>query len=146
MKILRRKNISLQEAEKLIEKYYEGETTAAEENLLRKYLSGGNVPAQFEAEKAIMGYFASEKEKKNILRVPNTLKWAASVAAAAAVLVIFLNIFPLNQPATNYAYIDGKKITDKNEVFALAQMAVGNLASGMDEVNMGLDVFKGLEY
>ena len=56
MKILKRNIISLQEVEKLIERYYEGETSVAEENLLREYLSGKNVPAQFETEKAIFGY------------------------------------------------------------------------------------------
>lgn len=64
MKITKRNNISLQEAEKLIERYYEGETSVAEENLLCEYLSGKNVPARFEAEKAILGYFASEKRRK----------------------------------------------------------------------------------
>ena len=139
MKILKRNIISLKEAEKLIEKYYEGETTVAEENLLRKYLSGKNVPAQFETEKAILDYFASEKEKKSVRLVPNTVKWIASVAAAA-IVVIFLSIL-FNNPssATSYAYEDGKKITDKNEIRALAQIAVGNLVSGTDEVEEGLE-------
>jgi hypothetical protein len=158
MKTSKRDNISFQEAEKLIEKYYEGETTVAEEKLLRKYLSGKNVPVQFEAEKAILGYFASEKEKKSVWLVPNALKWVASVAAA--VVVIFLGILFNNQSSTTgYAYVDGKKITDKNEIHALAQIAVGNLVSGIDEVEKGLeniqlgqtiesqlDVFAGVEF
>lgn len=158
MKTSKRDNISFQEAEKLIEKYYEGETTVAEEKLLRKYLSGKNVPVQFEAEKAILGYFASEKEKKSVRLVPNALKWVASVAAA--VVVIFLGILFNNQSSTTgYAYVDGKKITDKNEIHALARIAVGNLVSGIDEVEKGLeniqlgqtiesqlDVFAGVEF
>lgn len=158
MKTPKRDNISFQEAEKLIEKYYEGETTVAEEKLLRKYLSGKNVPVQFEAEKAILGYFASEKEKKSVWLVPNSLKWVASVAAA--VVVIFLGILFNNQSSTTgYAYVDGKKITDKNEIHALAQIAIGNLVSGIDEVEKGLeniqlgqtiesqlDVFAGVEF
>jgi hypothetical protein len=55
--------------------------------------------------------------------------------------------------------VDGKKITDKNEIRALAQIAVGNLVSGTDEVEEGLeniqlgqtiesqlDVFAGVEF
>ncbi len=157
MKIMKRNNISLQEAEKLIERYYEGETSVAEENLLCEYLSGKNVPARFEAEKAILGYFASEKKKKSVWLIPNNLKWIASAAAVAA---IFLAILFSNQPsATSYAYVDGKKITDKDKIFALAQTTVGNLMSGMNEVEIGLeniesgqtiesqlDVFAGMEF
>ena len=157
MKIVKRNNLSLQEAEKLIEKYYEGKTSVAEEKVLRAYLSGKNVPPQFEAEKAILGYFASEKKKKTTHLVPNALKWVASAAAVAA---IFLGILFTHQPsATSYAYVNGKKITDKDKIFALAQTTVGNLLSETDEVEKGLkniqsdqiiesqlDVFAGVEF
>jgi hypothetical protein len=147
----------LQEAEKLIEKYYEGKTSVAEEKVLRAYLSGKNVPPQFEAEKAILGYFASEKKKKTTHLVPNALKWVASAAAVAA---IFLGILFTHQPsATSYAYVNGKKITDKDKIIALAQTTVGNLLSETDEVEKGLkniqsdqiiesqlDVFAGVEF
>lgn len=52
-----------------------------------------------------------------------------------------------------------KKITDKDKIFALAQTTVGNLMSGMNEVEIGLeniqsgqtiesqlDVFAGMEF
>ncbi len=157
MKIVKRHIVSLQEAEKLIEKYYEGETSVAEEKVLREYLSGKNVPPQFEVEKAILGYFASEKEKKTARLVPNALKWMAS---AVAVVAIFLVVLFTHQPsATSYAYVNGKKITDKDEIFALAQTTVGNLMSETDEVEIGLkniqtgqtiesqlDVFAGVEF
>jgi|LSQX01.1.fsa_nt_gb hypothetical protein len=157
MKIVKRNNLSLQEAEKLIEKYYEGKTSVAEEKVLRAYLSGKNVPPQFEAEKAILGYFASEKKKKTTHLVPNALKWVASAAAVAA---IFLGILFTHQPsATSYAYVNGKKITDKDKIIALAQTTVGNLLSETDEVEKGLkniqsdqiiesqlDVFAGVEF
>lgn len=157
MKIVKRNIISLQEAEKLIEKYYEGETSVAEENLLRKYLSGKNVPAKFETEKAIFGYFASEKETKTVKLRPKVLKWVSSVAAAAAIIIAVIMI---NKPvATSYAYVNGKKITDKKEILTLAQKTVGTLVSEKDEVEKGLeniqssqvmdsqlDVFSGIEF
>lgn len=137
MKIVKRNIISLQEAEKLIEKYYEGETSVAEENLLREYLSGRDVPAKFDAEKAIFGYFANAKEKKTVKLRPKVLKWVSSVAAVAAIFIGFLII---NNPfATSYAYVDGKKITDKTEILSLAQTTVGNLVSENDEVEKGLE-------
>lgn len=157
MKILKRNIISLQEAEKLIEKYYEGETSVAEENLLREYFSGKNVPAKFEAEKAIFGYFEKEKKKKTVKLSPNALKWVSAVAVVAA---IFMSILFINLPSTtSYAYVDGKKITDKNEILTLAQITVGNLISEMDdvekvleniqsgqEIESQLDVFAGVDF
>ncbi|HHT52797.1 MAG: hypothetical protein PHR19_03605 [Bacteroidales bacterium] len=138
MKILKRNIISLQEVEKLIERYYEGETSVAEENLLREYLSGKNVPAQFETEKAIFGYFESEKERQTVRLVPRALKWVASAAAIA--VVVFISVWLLNQPVeTSYAYVDGKKITDKNEIITLAQTTIGNLVPELDEVEKGLE-------
>lgn len=136
MKILKRNIISLQEAEKLIEKYYEGETSVSEENLLCEYFSGKNVPAKFEAEKAIFGYFANEKEKKFVKLRPYALKWVSSIAAVAA---IFLSILFNLPSATSYAYVDGKKITNKKEIIVLAQTTVGNLVSEMDDVEKGLE-------
>ena len=62
MKLNRRNIITVDEAEKLIEKYYEGETTVAEENQLRTFLAQSNIHSQFEAEKAIFGYYESKKE------------------------------------------------------------------------------------
>lgn len=136
MKILKRNIISLQEAEKLIERYYEGETSVAEENLLYEYLSRKDIPEKFEAEKAIFSYFKNEKEKKTISLVPNVVKWVASVAAVVAILFCVLLI---NKPyTTSYAYVDGKKITDKNEIRTLAQVAIGNLSLEIDEVEKGL--------
>lgn len=136
MKILKRNIISLQEAEKLIEKYYEGETSVSEENLLCEYFSGKNVPAKFEAEKAIFGYFANEKEKKFVKLRPYALKWVSSIAAVAA---IFLSILFNLPSATSYAYVDGKKITNKKKIIVLAQTTVGNLVSEMDDVEKGLE-------
>ena len=62
MKLNRRNIITVQKAEKLMEKYYEGSTTVAEENQLRTFLAQSNVPPQFEAEKTIFGYYESKKE------------------------------------------------------------------------------------
>jgi hypothetical protein len=41
----------------LLEKYYNGESTAEDEKLLRAFFSGSNIPEGYEAEKALFGYF-----------------------------------------------------------------------------------------
>lgn len=54
--------ISIQEAEVLLEKYYDGLTGKEEERLLHDFLAREDVPARFHAEKAMFGYFDSQKK------------------------------------------------------------------------------------
>ncbi len=140
MRIIKRNIISVQEAERLIEKYYEGETSVAEEKLLHEFLSQKNLPTQFDAEKAIFGYFESAKQKKTVVFTSARLKWAASVVAVVA---IFLGILFSNQPVeANYAYVDGKKITDMQQIHALAQTTVNDLVLKNTEMEMGLEAIR----
>ena len=138
MKLNRRNIITVDEAEKLIEKYYEGETTVAEENQLRTFLAQSNVPPQFEAEKAIFGYYESKKARKHF-RLQPYLRWAA-VAVIAAGVIIPVSIFQASGK-TSYAYINGVRITNTQEIISLAQTTI-NYVSDNNEVEDGLDNLK----
>jgi hypothetical protein len=48
--------MKLQEIERLLEKYYNGETSLEEERLLKDYFSGDDVPSRFRAEKQQFEY------------------------------------------------------------------------------------------
>ena len=138
MKLIRRNIITVDEAEKLMEKYYEGSTTVAEENQLRTFLAQSNVPPQFETEKTIFGYYESKKDRKNF-RLQPYLRWAAAAVIAAGV-IIPVSIFQASGK-TNYAYINGVKITDTQEIISLAQTTI-NYVSDNNEVEDGLDNLK----
>ena len=138
MKLIRRDIITVDEAEKLMEKYYEGSTTVAEENQLRTFLAQSNVPPQFEAEKAIFGYYESKKGRKHF-RLQPYLRWAAAAVIAAGV-IIPVSIFQVSGK-TNYAYINGVKITDTQEIISLAHSTI-NYVSDNNEVEDGLDNLK----
>ena len=47
---------------KLIARYYSGESTEDEENLLRRYFDQKDIPDEFEAERHIFGYYVSESD------------------------------------------------------------------------------------
>ena len=138
MKLKRRNIITVQEAEKLMEKYYEGSTTVAEENQLRTFLSQSNVPERYEAEKAIFGYYESKKARKHF-RLQPYLKWAAAAAIVAGI-IIPVSIFQASGK-TNYAYINGVKITNTQEIISLAHTTI-NYVSDNNEVEDGLDNLK----
>lgn len=142
MKKIKQDIITIQEAEKLIEKYYEGETSVAEEKLIHRFLSQKNLPEQFETEKAIFGYFESEKPKKKVYRLPTQLRWIAS-AAAVAVIAIFSLVFVHQSNASSYAYIDGVKTTNKQIIKNLAQSTVQGLVAENNELETSLENIRG---
>lgn len=83
--------------EKLLEKYFNGETSAKEEIILGNYFVSSKVDPNLEQYKVIFRYFASEKKSMRSLKrrgvVINFRKVSlplASVAAAAILLVMLL--------------------------------------------------------
>jgi len=117
-----RKIITTQEAGILLDKYYEGLTSGEEEKLLYTFLSQKNPPKPFEADKAILEYFVSQKKKRKIQIIP-VLRWT-SIAAS---IIIGMLIFHLTttRKFDSYAYVDGKRITNieqiKEQAFASIQ-------------------------
>jgi len=51
-----------EELKRLIEKYYNGESTEQEENILKDYFRKENIPEGYEAEKLIFSYYAETAE------------------------------------------------------------------------------------
>jgi hypothetical protein len=51
-----------EELKRLIEKYYNGESTELEENILKDYFRKGNIPEGYEAEKLIFSYYMESAE------------------------------------------------------------------------------------
>lgn len=84
--------MALDNIEKLIEKYFEAETTLAEENELKAYFSSDNVAPPLEQYKPLFGYTAQAKQEKFSGSLPlkaqkrHTFLWL-SVAASVVVLL-----------------------------------------------------------
>ena len=51
-----------QDLKRLVEKYYNGESTEAEEEMLRNFFRYGDVPRGYEAEKTIFGFFDDSRD------------------------------------------------------------------------------------
>ncbi len=54
--------MNTEELERLLGKYYKGESSIAEERTLRAFFSGDNIPEGYEAEKEIFGYYLDSVE------------------------------------------------------------------------------------
>ena len=132
MKIFKNNIITSEKADELILKYYEGETTCDEEDMLRIFLQQKKLPSKYDVEKSIFGYF----ETKNTVKTPTILLSPMFRSAAAAVIVVLIGftvykIIPENQ---NFAYVDGKKITNIENVTSLAKASLGDVSTENNNV------------
>lgn len=57
--------MSINEIETLLDKYYEGETTLAEEKLLKEFFSGDDVPARLQQHQPLFRFFADEARQSS---------------------------------------------------------------------------------
>ncbi len=85
--------MELHKIEELLEKYFEGETSIAEENQLKDYFSSSDVAQHLEQYKPIFGYFSKAKEQlfeQQITPLPqrNTNRRSAWLSVAASVVVL----------------------------------------------------------
>jgi hypothetical protein len=127
--------LSFSKADRLIEKYYDGLTTGAEEKQLKEFLMQPGLPEQYQAEQAIFGYFDHKKEKKQI-SMRSYLRWAA--VATVIVAVVYGTQLFVYKSQSNYAYIDGRKVSGMREVKLQAMASLGNISTSNDEVRESL--------
>lgn len=119
----------------LIEKYYEGMTTVDEEKRLQDFLSRTDLPEKYAPEQAVFGYYNSKKPNKPS-RFPQYLSWAAAVAAVV-VLVVSIQVFSVSEHA-NYAFVDGRKITDIDQIKSEALASLHGISSGKQYIDEGI--------
>jgi hypothetical protein len=134
-----KKKLSKQEAEILLERYYEGLTSVAEEKKMQTFLLRKNLPEHFNADKAILSYFAGEKEQPKTVNF-KMLQWG-SIAATILVAILCIKTFPTNN-RRDYAFINGKKITDVQVVRAEALASIEVFSNSLDEVKISTEAFK----
>lgn len=123
--------ISPEEADVLLQKYYEGETTNAEEKWIVDFLSQTNIPERFNADKAIFGFFTGKKPKPKAIQIP-LMKWA-SIAAIFFGLIFLAKGF-YNEKQSDYTYINGQKHTDTQLVKEQALASLDNLSASCNEI------------
>lgn len=84
--------MALDRIENLIDKYFEGETSIAEENELKVYFSSSNVAQHLKQYQTIFGYFSQAKEQQFTQEIPlktkkrNIVMWL-SIAASVVIML-----------------------------------------------------------
>ena len=128
----------------LLDLYFEGETTLEQEEALRAFFCGNDVPADLEYAKAMFAGFSSvngnefckdividytaEQASSNAKGIPRrrTLLrvYSAVSLAAAAILVTVLTITLSPEKPTVYCYLNGEPVTDISIAERQAEMAI----------------------
>jgi hypothetical protein len=128
--------------EDILEKYFQGETTIAEENQLKEYFSSPDVAQHLEQYKPMFGYFSQVKEQKSTQTIPLKTKkrnvaWL-SIAASAVVLLGIGTYFYTSEknatPVTTQSELG--TYDDPEEALAATQKALALLSNN---VNVGIE-------
>ena len=128
--------------EDLLEKYFQGETSIAEEKELKNYFSSPNVAQHLERYKPMFGYFSQVKEQKSTQTIPLKTKkqnvaWL-SIAASVVVLLGVGTYFYVSEKnaAPAVAQTELGTYDDPEEALAATQKALALLSSN---VNVGIE-------
>lgn len=142
--------------EELIERYFEGETSAEEEKQLRSFFAAGHVPEHLSAYIPLFAYFdeeirnKEEAEAEKNEKIPDSIPLVGKeknvrrtllyvVSGVAASLLFLLALHPFVSSADpcfcsdNYVVINGRCYTDLHKVRALALEALDEVATPADE-------------
>lgn len=124
--------------DELLDRYFEGETSAEEEREIRVFFSSGSVPEHLAAYKPLFAYFDEEIRKvgRQEKKRPLTHKtvWFIMTGVAATFLLL-LGISRLLYPADpcfcseNYVVINGRCYTDIHTVRTFAFEALQEVAT-----------------
>ena len=127
------------ELEKLIDRYFEGDTTIDEEQALRQCLA--DCPWDSEAideARFTMGYFIAHKQQQRASRVSNRFRYMAIAASIALLMAVGIGSLLHYQSQTNnmcVAYVNGKTIDNDDAVMAL----IANDLNAMDDASMSVE-------
>ena len=105
------------EIKELLDRYYEGETSDADEQHLREYFTADGVAAELQPYRSIFAYLKHEKEKFSVFSFQfsavKSVKWRYAAAAAVACLIagtFFVREFkpaPKNLCTGTYVMVNG---------------------------------------
>jgi hypothetical protein len=130
--------MELKLVEQLLEQYFQGETTIAEEKQLKAYFSSNDVAPHLAKYQALFGYFETQKEtqfEQKLLLQPRkqfTVKWIGIAASFVVLFGLATFYFSTSEPKQE----DLGTYNNPEEAFAATQKA---LLMVSEQVNIGME-------
>jgi len=127
--------------QKLLEKYFESDSTLLEETILRKYFSDkDSVSPELESYSSLFNYISDGKQKSGIedkiLHKKKSILRSSiiSIVSAAAILIIFFtftNIRPISNSILFTHYVNGIQIEDVDTGMAEASEILNSISQNI---------------
>lgn len=138
--------ILMQEALELTARYFDGDTSLAEERRMRALLAEpGLMAEELDEARAVMGFVLFDKPKDHGRRQAHAwIRAAAGIAAVVSAAISFM-LIPGNRSADSVtgqqcvAYVGGRKVTDRDVVFAMVYRDLSEFSDAFTEVNEQID-------
>ncbi len=135
--------MELSNIEKLLEKYFEGETTISEEKELKVYFTRETVPSHLERYKDLFQYFSEESQVKATRGLPlqsgtknSRYMWIGVAASVALVVGLFVSNLAPNQQENLGTYEDPEVALQKTkEVLNLVSQYMNEGKGGLVYLN-----------
>ncbi len=151
-----------EQIEKLLERFFEGETSNQEEQELYSFFSGSDIPDHLKSYIPVLEYLETgikeeiQPVEKKIVKENKTvrLSWKIWIGVAATLLLIVsigIRFFPDNKPVDPYegSYIirNGEKITDLDKIRPELEATVSSVQEQQKKINKLLNkVYSKNEY
>ena len=130
----------------LLEKYYEVETTIAEENELKKYFSSAVVATHLQQYQPLFSYYTSETkqnfEPKLVLQSNKNRKLSWQAVAASLVVLLAFGIYNFKKVSNDKTNQELVNYNDTEEEFKGTQKALAMLSN---YVNVGVESIQYIE-
>ena len=127
----------MSDMDKLIDKYFEGETSLQEEKLIRQYFESGNIDDKHRAYAPMFGFFAEERQKVSPparkKKKPPFFVWASVAASLALVLSLRIFFWSGQEANTSVVYVNGQRISDSQTINAQALNSIQSVSHLDDE-------------
>ncbi|MDR2127216.1 MAG: hypothetical protein LBP63_10360 [Prevotellaceae bacterium] len=129
---------NIEKIDRLLNLYFAGETTIAQEQELKKYFASQHVAAKHKVYQQIFETFETEKSeiypenlpKMKILTVrKKPFKTLITSAAIAASILLMIGIFRTG--GDSYVIIKGKRINDKELALQIAQTEMNKISASL---------------
>lgn len=140
--------------DQLLEKYFEGETSLLEEEILRNYFAQSPVDEPHKMYAPLFGYFAEKRNAKigieqdeaairPIKKAKKIYFYALGGLVASIAMLLMPTVLTFSSPPINdnesIAYIDGKKISSQEIINSQALIAIENMTD-IDTEAMGSQI------
>ena len=106
--------------EKLLDKYFEGNTSILEENELKDFFKNSEIPEKFMYAKALFNFYVDENSiksqqmsSKTKHKRRNLFLYISGIAASILIALFFVFSVQTTENKVIYAYYNGKPIRDK---------------------------------